>query len=874
MSTSTEEEEEEDMDVEIVDASKDKMDVVDDDDDKEEVLDSDTSLLMLCMRRGCSKTSKSNIFCRTCKVLMLGEVNYCSEACMNHHISESHTDFDVDHCAKQPIPPTPSPKKNQEQDVVVLSYSPDDEEKEEEEEEEEEEENNRGSYSFQRKDQSPPTLLREAMENMKLESSCCLENPSLAKCTRWIQGVRVLFPHTKPHKNQMFLMISTIEALINRGHAALESPTGTGKTAALLCAALAWHATFQEKRDKLIEAARIKEKNKNNTTTTTTSSSSSSTGLTQAMKDNASIASQESKKNRSREKKKQSDEDIAKAFLPAGYQTKESKPCRIFYGTRTQAQVKNVVRELRALAYSPDLAVLGSRQFLCACKDELKEKSPAGLPLGIACMQRIRNKNLTHEDGVNNDENGGTDGGGIDEPGCQYYQNLEQPSLASALFERSRGEKKVIMDLEDLSDFMVRNDYEEDDEDKGFNKSCPYFASQVLMGDAHLVVCPYNYILDPGIREAMGIDLNDSAVILDEAHNMSGVCRDAGSVEIKLQQLLELEQLCCVFACLNRWNHDGKSVADCAKRWVKFLEKVVSNMLRNDEEVPIPSRLNRYADATEHAMSMFMSSSPSSSSSSSTKKKTRMSVQNVRGNVDTLLCSLFSSVDAAQLEIELLRSDACTIFDAVLEKGRKMMKHVPLLKNLNHLSSCLTLMYQNKDKYVSGYLRLELDDDDPSIGRVASISTCPEDKCSKLHKANRFVNVDSLRNMQQGNYRRLRWVIWLMDASVTFGQVARASHSVILASGTLHPMDALLSELGNDFNRRLRRVSRDASAPVRFCFCLSFSLFLSLLYLFTHIRTHPYSHPHTRYGCARIKVCTFWNNNENNSGLLQLDAVR
>jgi Rad3-related DNA helicase len=57
-----------------------------------------------------------------------------------------------------------------------------------------------------------------------------------------------------------------------------------------------------------------------------------------------------------------------------------------------------------------------------------------------------------------------------------------------------------------------------------------------------------------------------------------------------------------------------------------------------------------------------------------------------------------------------------------------------------------------------------------------------------------------------------------MDASVTFGDVARTSHSVVLASGTLHPMDALLSELGSDFNRRLRRVSNNSDAPVRVVF--------------------------------------------------------
>lgn len=232
-------------------------------------------------------------------------------------------------------------------------------------------------------------------------------------------------------------------------------------------------------------------------------------------------------------------------------------------------------------------------------------------------------------------------------------------------------------------------------------------------------------------------------------------------------------------------------------------------MLRNDDEVPLPNSQSKFSDPTEHAMSMFMDSDTNSSS------KGKISVQNIRGNVSTLLNILFSSERSAIDEASNLQLDAILILEAVLEKP-KLMKHVSLLKVLVHLSSCLCLLSQNREKYVSGFLRLELDPENPTIySAQASLSKCAVDKCTGHHRADRFENVDTLRHSRRGDYRRLRWVIWLMDASVTFGQVARESHSVILASGTLHPMDALLSELGNDFNRRLRRVSKDVNAPVR-----------------------------------------------------------
>jgi len=59
--------------------------------------------------------------------------------------------------------------------------------------------------------------------------------------TRSIGGVSVKFPaDIKPHPAQMMAMSSMIRALNNKENAMIESPTGTGKTLALLCGALAW----------------------------------------------------------------------------------------------------------------------------------------------------------------------------------------------------------------------------------------------------------------------------------------------------------------------------------------------------------------------------------------------------------------------------------------------------------------------------------------------------------------------------------------------------------------------------------------------------------------------------------------------------------
>jgi Fanconi anemia group J protein len=44
------------------------------------------------------------------------------------------------------------------------------------------------------------------------------------------------------------------------------------------------------------------------------------------------------------------------------------------------------------------------------------------------------------------------------------------------------------------------------------------------MVDADIVFCPYNYLIDPMIRQRFKIDITGHVIILDEAHNIE-VCR-------------------------------------------------------------------------------------------------------------------------------------------------------------------------------------------------------------------------------------------------------------------------------------------------------------------------------------------------------------
>ena len=64
------------------------------------------------------------------------------------------------------------------------------------------------------------------------------------------------------------------------------------------------------------------------------------------------------------------------------------------------------------------------------------------------------------------------------------------------------------------------------------------------VGEAELVFCPYNYLIDPIIRKAMDVDVSNAVLIFDEAHNIEDNARDAASADIEYSMLVETHSAC------------------------------------------------------------------------------------------------------------------------------------------------------------------------------------------------------------------------------------------------------------------------------------------------------------------------------------------
>jgi regulator of telomere elongation helicase 1 len=158
--------------------------------------------------------------------------------------------------------------------------------------------------------------------------------------------------------------------------------------------------------------------------------------------------------------------------------------CKIIYASRTHSQLTQLARELKATAYRPAVATLGSRSLMCV---HPKVSQKAGNALNAACRAMVSKR------------------------ACAYHDAVESKKAQFA---------QHILDIEEL----VQLGRDED--------VCPYYMSRELEVGADLVLMPYNYLLDPSIRRQMKMSLRDCVVILDEAHNVENICADAASFEL------------------------------------------------------------------------------------------------------------------------------------------------------------------------------------------------------------------------------------------------------------------------------------------------------------------------------------------------------
>ena len=231
---------------------------------------------------------------------------------------------------------------------------------------------------------------------------------------------------------------------------------------------------------------------------------------------------------------------------------------RIIYLTRTKSQQKQIIEELRRISADNDvfgIAVQGRSVNTCpmmASDPELKYGTSQELS---KLCSHLKKK--------------GADG----HKGCPYYEAMEDVDPEQYV-------KSIRSEMPDPETFQRRC---------AADGYCPYEMAKACLPFADVVAVPYTFVVVPAIRKHlldwMNVPLQDTVIVIDEAHNMPDFLRDSCTSEYFLHSLEYVERESDDNS--NPEVADGIAVSDVVKAMRKcFSEAALEYLMDSDGLIP------------------------------------------------------------------------------------------------------------------------------------------------------------------------------------------------------------------------------------------------------------------------------------------------
>ena len=407
--------------------------------------------------------------------------------------------------------------------------------------------------------------------------------------------------------------------------------------------------------------------------------------------------------------------------LTAGHGISENSKAvpKIIYASRTHSQLSQAINELKNTIYKPKICVLGSRDQLCINHDVMKlEGSTAKV---YACKAKISSRS------------------------CRFFNNLEA-NKSNTNF------KKEILDIEDLGKLGSEHGV------------CPYFMSKEMKSNADLIFMPYNYVLDFKSRQAHSIDLSNTIVLLDEAHNVEKICEDSASFELRAFDLAcaqrDLDNCIGILRegeKLHIEGEDDKTMAgpSLTPEDAAHLKKVFKNLEDVISAAPLEGR-DRYDTSADFLFNALAKENINSS--------TVTPILEAIDRCNTLLATKASKADAGQVA------------------------------SLQKIADVFKIMFCRSGGPASFNFE---------IARFYKASI-KKDPLTAAQKAKLGGWGSSARNKEKSTEgRSLNY--WCFHAGITMRDIMRQGvRSLILTSGTLSPLDSFTSELDVSFPVQLQ----------------------------------------------------------------------
>lgn len=210
---------------------------------------------------------------------------------------------------------------------------------------------------------------------------------------------------------------------------------------------------------------------------------------------------------------------------------------KIYYASRTHSQLSQVLPELTRLKFKhlalgsavPDESTVGnmSRTDHDPCQKKRTLEDVDGDKRDID-QRQWRTISLGSRKQLCINEDARSRPGDIDEK-CREL--LEEKQNKRCQYLPPVGDDTRMLDLRDQ--ILASPKDIEDLATAGKNtQTCPYYGSRRAIPQAELITLPYNLLLQKTAREALGIDLTNQVVIIDEAHNLIPTLLSLSSVRL------------------------------------------------------------------------------------------------------------------------------------------------------------------------------------------------------------------------------------------------------------------------------------------------------------------------------------------------------
>ncbi|XP_070762033.1 Fanconi anemia group J protein [Enoplosus armatus] len=395
---------------------------------------------------------------------------------------------------------------------------------------------------------------------------------------------------------------------------------------------------------------------------------------------------------------------------------------KIFFGTRTHKQITQIAHELKRTAYSSvPMTILSSRDHTCVNPDVAPHSN-----------RNERCKDLLDaKDGRS----------------CRFYHGVQRMREQHTL-QRVHGLHEA-WDIEDLVALGKRL------------RSCSYYAARELMQDASIIFCPYNYLLDPMIRESMEIDLAGQILVLDEAHNIEDCARESASFTLNLNSLL---------MCRDE------------------LDGMVNNKIRRSKHEPLRDFCYSLINWIQESQSLM-------------SERGYESASKVWSGKDIL--PIFHGLGITAGTFAILKQNLAAVLEKEervgLVNGKEDMVPVPTISSatsavLKSLFMVLDFLYRDNSRFAEDY-RVALQ------RSYAWMNQVPPD----VPDAQGFFVRPRQRQRQSTRVKAevLTLSFWCLNPAVAFSDLSGSVHSIVLTSGTLSPMGSFSSELGVKFSIQL-----------------------------------------------------------------------